>query len=163
MLIVWAACVQGEGASLVTYSIVNSLIRCDLPFRLVCSAGSKLDCMLGDLCESISVIKMPSFFSFYPVQALLRLLLPIRLFCSQCLVMDDYPFLLGKRQVLYFHQSNILYNQSFRWRIKKAYLRLCVNRDLLVVVQTDHVLLALAAVLARKKVKIIRILHFIGL
>ena len=139
--LIWAASVNGEGSSRVSCDLIraSSSVFCDV--TCIVTRGSILYCQLSgeDLSSSIRLVVLPGCFRLYIVQFFVKTFLPLFLFADLALVLDDFPFLIPFRQVLYFHQSNLLFPRTLMWHLKSivfSFLSLFRPR---VAVQTVHV------------------------
>jgi hypothetical protein len=140
-LLIWAVSINGEGSSRVSRDLIRSSSDVFCSNICIVTKGTILHRQLcsSDLSPSIRLIVLPGFVRLYGVQILLKSILPLFLFADLVLVLDDFPFLIPYRQVLYFHQPNLLYPQTPLWKLKAfvfAFLSLFRPR---VSVQTKHV------------------------
>ena len=149
-IFLWSAGINGEGSSIVTSQFILNLLSSsskteniifitknttlyDLIFR-------DQGLIASDLTSNphIQFVCLPSLFRNYIIQFLFKLLFPIGFFCSRVVVFDDYPFLWSKSQVLYFHQSNLIFNSNFVWSIKRIAFKLLLQSQPIVYFQTRH-------------------------
>ena len=149
----WAVGINGEGSSLVTFSFIKHIcLNVDLHHHsttIVYSARSTLDVLIKSfladndsihLNPSIKFIRLPPISRNYLIHFLFKFFAdPLRLFSADnIIVFDDFPFKHSAHQVLYFHQPNIIYNNTCVWRIKRFAFRLLLSPSLTLYVQTRH-------------------------
>lgn len=140
-LLIWAASINGEGSSRVSFDLIRSSPAVFRDVTCIVTSGSILYRQLcgSDLSSSIRLVVLPSFFRLYYIQFLVKTFLPLFLLADLALVLDDFPFLIPYRQVLYLHQPNLLYPRTLMWHLKAlafAFLSLFKPR---ISVQTEHV------------------------
>ena len=139
-LLIWAVSINGEGSSRVSFDLIRASPAIFRDVTCVVSSESVLYRQLcaSDLSASIRLVVLPSLFRQYYVQFFVKLLLPLFVFADLALVVDDFPFLIPYRQVIYLHQPNLLYPRSLMWRSKAlvfAFLSFFKPR---ISVQTEH-------------------------
>ena len=148
--LLWAAGVNGEGSSVITFSFVDCLLSnteiSDL--CIVCTAKSTLSSKLISLntCDAaklssrnIHLIHLPKVFRMYPIHFAIKCFFPAGLWFRRCVVFDDYPFRLCPRQLLYFHQASLIFSSSLLWKIKRFAFVMLKTKSLTINFQTYHI------------------------
>ncbi len=145
----WASGTNGEGSSLVVFSLIKAIIvdqHID-SILIVYSSGSSLASLIDLIPDNvfssldhrnIHFKCLPAIVRSYPLHFLLKLLLIPSFFSRSLLTIDDFPFLFGHNQILYCHQANLLFNCSYLWRLKFLIFRILVNKSLVFFTQTEH-------------------------
>jgi len=147
-LLFWALGSNGEGSARVIFAFVKHVfLTSSLDFStitIVYSSDSTLDQLISLFLyehklvvpnPSIRFVKLPSFARNYLIHFFIKFFFPPFVFHS-AMVFDDYPFRLLPRQVLYFHQANLLSGATFLWRLKRTALRLLLTPRLAIYFQT---------------------------
>lgn len=149
--LLWALGINGEGSSHVTFAFIKHIF---LSYRfsnnraaIVYSASSSLDELIASFllneknnisCAHVRLIRLPKFFRNYLIHFMIKAFInPLRFFDS-VVVFDDFPFKHADKQILYFHQPNLIYNNSILWCIKRFAFRLLLTSHLIVYIQTLH-------------------------
>ena len=136
MILIWALGINGEGSSVVVSEFISALFAHPQlrPLTIVCSRRSTL---------SERIYSLQSFpkhqNSSYPIHFALKLFLPVQFFYRAVITFDDFPFFLAKKQLLYFHQPNLIFNIALSWRIKRLAFKLLLNRNIVIYFQTNHI------------------------
>ena len=152
--LVYALNVNGEGSSRVTLSIISNLIHRLTPASIVISSKSLLELLLltqyqlsplsnyGILrtyrISNISIYVLPGFLRLPILAFVIKLLFPIFLLKTKILVMDDYPFLLSSKQLLFFQQANLLHTPSMQWIIRKFFFSFLLRSSPVVFLQSSY-------------------------
>lgn len=150
MDLLWAAGINGEGSSVVTFGFVECFLACQ-GFSDVCivyTAKSTLSARINSLnaCDieklssrNIRLVRLPKACRLYPIHFLIKCFFPVNIWFRRCVVFDDFPFRLCPRQLLYFHQSNLIFSSSLLWKIKRIAFVMLKPKSLTVNFQTFHV------------------------
>jgi len=148
--LLWAAGVNGEGSSIVTFQFIECLLS-NHDFHDLCivyTAKSTLSLKLLPLTpvdlerlslRNIYFVKLPKICRNYFFHFLVKCFLPMDLWFQRCIVFDDFPFRLSSRQLLYFHQPNLIFGVSQLWRIKRLAFVILKTKRLTVNFQTFHI------------------------
>jgi len=149
MILIWALGINGEGSSVVVSEFISALFAHPQlrPLTIVCSRRSTLSERVYSLqsfpkhqnSRLIRLIFLPKFFRSYPIHFALKLFLPVQFFYRAVITFDDFPFFLAKKQLLYFHQPNLIFNIALIWRIKRLAFKLLLNRNIVIYFQTNHI------------------------
>lgn len=156
--LLWAVGVNGEGSSHVTFAFIQHLLartnsqgEC---VTVIYSARSKLDAHISEflskteadsLSSAVKLVRLPKICRGYIVHFLLKFCLkPSHLF-SAVVVLDDFPFRLSERQVLYFHQPNLIHSKNLAWKIKRLAFRSLLSPALTLYFQTRQISQAFAS------------------
>jgi hypothetical protein len=148
--LLWAVGVNGEGSSVVTFSFVECILKSHAisDVCIVLTANSTLSekLILRNIrknenlsSRNIYLIQLPKVFRIYPIHFLIKYLFPVNLFFRRCVVFDDFPFRLCSRQLLYFHQPNLIFGFSLLWKIKRLAFVMLKPKSLTVNFQTCHI------------------------
>ncbi len=147
--LLWAAGVNGEGSSVVTLSFVEYFLA-NQEISDVCivytdksSLSAKLVSL--DACEAeklylrnIYFMRLPKVCRAYPIHFLVKYFFPVNKWFRRCVVFDDFPFRLCSRQLLYFHQPNLIFGSSPLWRVKRLAFVMLKSKCLVINFQTYH-------------------------
>lgn len=149
--LLWALGVNGEGSARVTFAFIKNLCAenslSSSMTTILYSSGSTLDqlisCYLRSTLSSVHnpnvrFIRLPKVARNYIFHFMLKFCIGPFLPYESVVVFDDYPFRFLSSQVLYFHQPNLVYNNSILWRIKRLSFRLLLSPSLTVYIQTKH-------------------------
>lgn len=149
--LLWALGINGEGSSHVTFAFIKHIFSSyrfsNNRAAIVYSANSSLDELITSFllteknnisCSHVRFIRLPKFFRNYLIHFMIKALInPLRFF-DAVVVFDDFPFKRADKQILYFHQPNLIYNNSLFWCIKRFAFRLLLSSGLTVYIQTLH-------------------------
>ena len=149
--LLWALGINGEGSARVTFAFIKSICKVQtLPSSkttILYSSGSTLDHLISSyLQNNISVayninvrfVRLPRIARNYLFHFLLKYCAGPFLTYESVVVFDDFPFRFLHKQILYFHQPNLIHNNSLVWRIKRLAFRLLLSPSLTVYIQTNH-------------------------
>lgn len=147
----WALGTNGEGSSRVTFAFVQHVCQTYQSSSnktiIVYSAESTLDQLIHSFLKHsapislnplVRLVKLPKFSRNYFIHFAIKFFAGPFLRFNSIIVFDDFPFWRSPRQVLYFHQPNLIYNNILLWRIKRTAFRLLLSSSLIVYVQTIH-------------------------
>ena len=145
-ILIWTIGTDGQGSSEVVRNLIQSLYENDhdQEYLIVISNKSLLSEKLYQIKKnlpkkkSIKLIRFHKIIKFYPFNFLIRCFINPDKFFKATFVLDDFPFRLSKKQLLYFHQPNIIFPKSFSWKIKRSIFRLLLNKKTKVYLQTNH-------------------------
>jgi hypothetical protein len=150
--LLWALGVNGEGSSHVTFAFIHYLLTRSNSqgefVTVVYSARSKLDTHISEFLSkaqlynsspAVKLIRMPKACRWYIIHFLLKFWLNPSHFFSSVVVLDDFPFRLSTRQVLYFHQPNLIHSNKLIWKIKRFAFRSLLSPALTVYFQTRQI------------------------
>ncbi len=156
--LLWALGVNGEGSSHVTFAFIhNLLVRSNAQgecVTVIYSARSKLDVLISEflyktepfnLASAVKLVKVPKVCRGYIVHFLLKFWLKPSHFFGSVIVFDDFPFRLSKRQVLYFHQPNLVHSKKLIWKAKRLAFRSLLSPELIVYFQTQQIFQAFSS------------------
>lgn len=149
--LLWALGINGEGSARVTYAFIKYICspRHNSSHRttVVYTACSTLEELIHPLLSTSNVsspirnvrfVRLPKLFRNYLVHFAIKTIINPSILFNSIVVFDDYPFRFAERQVLYFHQPNLIYNQSFIWRLKRHVFKILLSNSLVVYIQTKH-------------------------
>lgn len=150
--LLWALGINGEGSSRVTFAFIKYICGdrhtlLDTNTTVIYTSRSTLDQLIApylqlrsshELSPSVNFIRLPKFTRNYLFHYTLKLFCGPLLRYDRIVVFDDFPFFNNARQVLYFHQPNLLYNNSPLWTIKRFFFRFLLTSTLTVFIQTSH-------------------------
>ena len=150
MDLLWAAGVNGEGSSVVTFGFVQNLAANNdtsdvcIVYTAKSTLSSKLSLLKPSDIQNLSsrnvhFLRLPKVFRLYPFHFLAKLLLPVHIIFKRCVVFDDFPFRLASRQLLYFHQSNLIFGSSLLWKTKRLAFVILKPSTLILNFQTHHI------------------------
>lgn len=158
--LLWAVGINGEGSSLVTFAFIKHICMiCNDSqdkVTVVYTARSTLDGLISPFLSrndsnfkysNVNFIRCPAVARNYVIHFLIKAFAnPLFLFkADKVIVFDDFPFRLAPKQILYFHQPNLIYNNSIVWRVKRLAFRLLLSSSLIVYTQTNHMCQAFLA------------------
>lgn len=115
---------------------------------IVYTAQSTLSMKLSSLSSSdnkflnlrnIYLIRLPKSCRNYAIHFLIKYFLPVHLWFHRCVVYDDFPFRHCPRQLLYFHQPNLLFGVTLLWQAKRLAFSLLKTKKLTINFQTHHI------------------------
>ena len=114
---------------------------------IIYTAHSTLDQLISStflsqevhLPRNVNFIKLPRITRNYIIHFFVKCFLNPSIFFQSTVVFDDYPFRFASNQVLYFHQPNLIYNNSRLWSVKRFALRLLLSTPLTIYFQTNHI------------------------
>jgi len=150
MDLLWAAGVNGEGSSVVTFSFVEFLISSEdvSDVCIVYTSESTLSAKiaLAEACNAgnhssrnIRLVRLPKLCRLYPIHLLVKYFFPVSLWFRRCVVFDDFPFRLCPRQLLYFHQPNLIFGSTILWKLKRLAFMMLKTKRLTISFQTFHI------------------------
>ena len=150
MDLLWAAGVNGEGSSVVTFGFVENLVTNQdtsdvcIIFTAKSTLSSKISSLSLSSAENLSsrnvhLFRLPKVFRLYPIHFLIKFLFPVNIWFKRCVVFDDFPFRLASRQLLYFHQPNLIFGSSLLWKAKRFAFVILKPKTLLFNFQTRHI------------------------
>lgn len=149
-ILLWSLGVNGEGSARVTFSFIKCICSDYKPnthTTILYSSGSTLDQLISSTSmpilspgrnPNVRFIRLPKFTRNYLIHFLLKFFGGPFLFFKTVVVFDDFPFKFLRRQVLYFHQPNLIHSNSKLWFIKRLCFRLLLSPSLIVYIQTKH-------------------------
>ena len=158
--LLWAVGINGVGSSLVTFAFIKRICMMSSgsedKVTIIYSARSTLDSLISPFLADtdfkssfsrINFVRCPALVRNYVIHFLIKAIFnPLLLFkADKVVVFDDFPFRFATKQVLYFHQPNLIYNDVFVWRIKRLAFRLLLSPTLIVYTQTSHMCQAFQA------------------
>jgi len=146
----WAAGINGEGSSVVAFSFIEHLVvnqdvsNMFIAYTAKSTLSEKISSLNLSALESLSsrhiyLFRLPKAFRLYPIHFLVKFCFPIGMFSRRCFVFDDFPFRLCSRQLLYFHQPNLIYGSSLLWKIKRLAFVMLKPKSLMLNFQTCHI------------------------
>ena len=146
----WAAGVNGEGSSVVAFAFVKNLVynQDESNVCIVYTSQSTLSLKLESLSPSaidnlssrnVQLLQLPKWCRLYPIHFLIKCCFPVNIFFKRCVVFDDFPFGLASRQLLYFHQPNLIFGTSPLWKIKRLVFVMLKSKSLIFNFQTHHI------------------------
>tara|TARA_B100000212_G_C27362797_1_gene528991 strand:+ start:483 stop:1034 length:552 start_codon:yes stop_codon:yes gene_type:complete len=145
-ILIWSIGTNGLGSSVVVSNLIKSICKNNhrQKFLIIYSDKSLLaykikKLTLTNINQNIKFIKVKKFIRFYPVQLLIRTFYNPDLFFKATYVLDDFPFKYSKKQLLYFHQSNILNPKGINWHLKRIVFHFLLNKYTKVYLQTNHI------------------------
>ena len=144
-LIVWALGINGEGSSLVSKNIINSVLKLNKMknIKIIISNNSLLKKYIFKKKKTKinpkNFIILPRFFRNYFIQASIKLFIPMFFISKYLIVLDDFPVVFHKKQVLYFQQAGIIHGKSLNWTLRRIFFRILISRRLFIYTQTNHV------------------------
>lgn len=149
--LLWALGVNGEGSSRVTFAFIKSICSGNSlslsKVTIVYSSGSTLSQLISSFLESMPLVssypnvrfvKLPKIARNYLLHFIIKFCAGPLLAFDSVVVFDDFPFRFLPRQVLYFHQPNLVYNSSMFWCVKRLTFRLLLSPSLTIYMQTLH-------------------------
>ena len=149
--LLWALGINGEGSARITSAFIRHICATNNESKrmtaIVYSSRSTLDELItesilstdsGNHNPHVQFIRLPKIFRNYLIHFLIKAFINPLLFSQTVVVFDDYPFRHASRQVLYFHQANLIYNEALLWRVKRFSFRLLLSSSLIVFIQTNH-------------------------
>jgi hypothetical protein len=149
--LLWALGINGEGSSHVTFAFIKHICMLNTAksnkISIIYTASSSLDRLISSFLLSyenngqsphVNFIRLPKFSRNYLFHFLLKATVNPNLFFDSVVVFDDFPFKRAAKQVLYFHQPNLIYNASLIWRIKRSAFKFLLSPSLAIYVQTCH-------------------------
>lgn len=150
MDLLWAAGVNGEGSSVVTFGFVENLVVNQdtsdvcIVFTAKSTLSSKISSLSLSSIENLSsrnvhFFRLPKVFRLYPFHFLIKFFFPVNIWFKRCVVFDDFPFRLASRQLLYFHQPNLIFGSSPLWIAKRFVFVILKSKRLLINFQTYHI------------------------
>lgn len=148
--LLWAAGVNGEGSSMVTHQFIQAIID-NNTFTDICivytaesTLSGKLQALEPSTLKNLSYrrvcfVKLPKTLRNYGIHFFIKALFPVEIFFRRTFVFDDFPFRLCSRQLLYFHQPNLIFSESLVWQIKRMAFQVLKTGDLTINFQTRHI------------------------
>lgn len=150
MDLLWAAGINGEGSSVVAFSFVENIVANQdvsdvfIVYTSKSTLSSKLASLTASTIDSLSsrnvyLLRLPKACRMYPIHFLIKCFLPVNIWFKRCVVFDDFPFRICSRQLLYFHQSNLIFGSSILWRIKRLAFKMLKPKSMTLNFQTCHI------------------------
>lgn len=149
--LLWALGINGEGSARVTFAFIKSICLSQSLSSsrtiILYSSGSTLDQLISCYLQSklsaghnpnVRFVRLPKIARNYLFHFILKFIAGPFLTYESVVVFDDFPFRFLHRQILYFHQPNLIYNNSLLWRIKRLAFHLLLSPSLIVYIQTTH-------------------------